>query len=210
MHPIKIFIADDHALVRESLCRMFSAEPGFEVVGKAASSSETLQKLRLLEVDVCLVDLSMPGNEGVEVVKQVVRTGIPGAVMVLSMHEDGALASRAIKAGAAGYLTKDSDMDVLLTAVRRLANKGKFIDPKLVDQMVFDVVHSDERPLHTTLSDREYEIFQLLVAGESIGDIAKKLHISAKTASTYKSRLMQKMQVDSVAELVRYAIKHLS
>ena len=209
MAMIRIFIADDHALVRDGLCRVLRGEAEFEVTGQASNVPDLLQKLRGHPIDVCIVDLSRPGNEGVEVVKQVLRTGSVGAVLVLSMHEDGVLAARAIKAGAAGYLTKDVEMDILVMAVRRLANKGRFIDPKLVDKLVFDSVQVDNQPLHALLSDREYEIFQYLVAGHSVTEVAKILHISAKTVSTYKVRLMQKMNIESVADLVRYAVKNL-
>lgn len=205
---IKVLIADDHKIVRQGLRQFLAFAGDLEVGGEAASGQEVLATLAHAHYDVLLLDLTMPGPSGVDLIKRIRLEPQSPRVLVLSMHNEAQLVSRIIKAGAAGYLTKDSDPEMLIAAIRKIARGGRFIDPSLVDEMVFDHSLGDDRQPHEKLSDREFQIFQMLVAGLSVNAIADSLSLSAKTISTHKLRLMQKMQLHSIAELTRYAMQH--
>jgi DNA-binding NarL/FixJ family response regulator len=177
------------------------------VTGEAAQGSEVVDKLRICEVDLLLLDMTMPGISGVDLIRRV-RVEQPALpVLVLSIHNEAQVVSRALRAGATGYVTKDSDPDVLLAAIRKLAAGGRFIDPKLVDAIIFET-HSGDAPPHEVLSDREFQVLQMLAAGTSINEIAETLALSAKTISTHKMRLMQKLGLANNAELILYTVRH--
>ena len=204
---IRILIADDHAVVRGGLKQVIATTADIDVAGEAAQGAEVIEKLRTCRVDLLLLDMMMPGISGVDLIRRV-RTEYPALpVLVLSIHNEAQVVARAVRAGATGYVTKDSDPDILLAAIRKLGGGGRFIDPKLVDVMVFDA-HSSEAAPHVILSDREFQVLHLLAAGKSINAIAEVLVLSAKTISTHKMRLMQKLGIENNAELIRYAIKH--
>ena len=203
---IRILIADDHSIVRSGLKQIIATERDYEVVGEASQGHEVLSRLQQGDVDLLLTDLSMPGLSGIDLIARV-RTESPDVpIIVLSMHNENQLVSRVLKAGAAGYITKDSDPAILLAAIRKVAQGGRFIDPNLVDAMVFGT--NEDTPPHAVLSNREYEVLQLLVRGLSVADIGNRLHVSSKTISTHKARLMQKLAIDNNADLVRYAMRH--
>ncbi|TKC92308.1 response regulator transcription factor [Trinickia terrae] len=204
---IQILIADDHAIVRGGLKQIIATTTDIEVAGEAAHGAEVIDKLRVLQVDLLLLDMTMPGISGIGLIRRV-RTEQPVLpILVLSIHNEAQVVSRALRAGATGYVTKDSDPEILLAAIRKLATGGRFIDPKLVDAIVFET-HAGEAPPHEVLSDREFQVLQMLAAGKSINDIAESFALSAKTISTHKMRLMQKLNLGNNAELIRYAIKH--
>jgi DNA-binding NarL/FixJ family response regulator len=204
---IRILIADDHAIVRGGLKQIIATTTDIVVAGEAAQGAEAIEKLRTCQVDLLLLDMTMPGISGVDLIRRV-RTEQPVLpILVLSIHNEAQVVARAVRAGATGYVTKDSDPDIILAAIRKLSGGGRFIDPKLIDVMVFDTHSSDAAP-HEILSDREFQVLHLLAAGKSINAIAEVLVLSAKTISTHKMRLMQKLGLDNNAELIRYAIKH--
>ncbi len=205
---IRVVIADDHQILREGLKQLLLAAGDLEVVGEAGDGYEVLQRVRDLEFDVLLLDMSMPGKSGVELIKQVKSEKPKLRILVLSMHEEHQYAVRAIRAGASGYLTKESAAVQLTAALRKVAGGGAFITPEVAERLALDAMPHTDGPLHETLSDREFQVFRLLVNGRSVSEIAEQLHLSAKTVSTHKARLMEKLQVDSNAELVRYAVKH--
>lgn len=206
---IRIILADDHSLVRHGLRQLMALMPDLRVVGEAASGQQVLAMVASCPCDLLLLDLTMPGLSGVELIARIAqREGSP-RVLVLSMHNEAQLVSRALKAGAAGYLTKDSDPEMLVAAIRKVARGGRYIDPALVDRMVFEHGLGDEKAPHERLSNREFQIFQLLVAGDQVNHIALRLSLSAKTISTHKLRLMQKMRMQSIAELTRYAMENM-
>lgn len=205
---IRIVIADDHKIVRQGLKQFLALAPDLAVAGEAANGQEVLAMLADCDCDVLLLDLTMPGLSGVELIKRIAQRETGPRILVLSMHNAGQLVSRALKAGAAGYLTKDSDPEMLIAAIRKVAKGGHYIDPLLVDEMVFDHGLGDGKPRHEKLSDREFQIFQMLASGKSINSIAESLSLSAKTISTHKLRLMQKMRMQSIADLIRYAMEH--
>jgi DNA-binding NarL/FixJ family response regulator len=204
---IRILIADDHAIVRGGLKQIIATTSDIVVAAEAAQGSEVVDKLRTCAVYLLLLDMTMPGISGVDLIRRVRAEQPALPVLVLSIHDEAQVASRALRAGATGYLTKDSDPDVLLAAIRKLADGGRFIDPKLVDAMVFETPRGDVPP-HEVLSDREFQVLQMLAAGKSINEIADTWALSAKTISTHKMRLMQKLGLSNNAEVIRYAIRH--
>ncbi|MBC8732542.1 response regulator transcription factor [Paraburkholderia sp. UCT2] len=204
---IRILIADDHAIVRGGLRQIIATTSDIVVAGEAAQGAEVIDKLRACALDLLLLDMTMPGISGVALIRRVRAEHPSLPVLVLSIHDEAQVASRALRAGATGYLTKDSDPEVLLAAIRKLADGGRFIDPKLVDAMVFDTQRGDVPP-HEVLSDREFQVLQMLAAGRSINEIAQACALSAKTISTHKMRLMQKLGLSNNAEVIRYAIRH--
>lgn len=205
---IKVIIADDHNIVRQGLKQIMALAPDIAVVAEASNGHEVLGKLASHPCDILLLDITMPGLSGVDLIKRVKQTKNAPLILVLSMHNSGQLVTRTLKAGATGYITKDSDPETLVGAIRKVARGGKYIDPILVDAVVFERRYEDDKLCHERLSDREFQIFQMLVAGKSITSIADELSLSSKTISTHKLRMLQKMQMQSIAELTQYAIEH--
>ncbi|MDO8778358.1 MAG: response regulator transcription factor [Burkholderiaceae bacterium] len=205
---IRLVIADDHAIVRGGLKQIFALVPDFEVVGEAVNGSEVLDCLRLEPFDLLLLDLNMPGISGADLITRVKANRANLPILVLSMHNEPQVAARMLKAGAAGYITKDCEPEILLAAIRKVAANGNYIAPDMAEKMVFDVISTAQHHLHSLLSDRESEVFRLLTAGKSVNEIATKLSISNKTVSTHKVRLMEKMNLSSMADMMRYAMRH--
>jgi len=205
--PIRILIADDHAIVRSGLKQILATASDLDVVGEAGNGEQVLAQARILPLDLILLDLTMPGISGTELLSRL-RTECPAIpVLVLTMHNVAQVAAQALRAGASGFLTKDSEPEVLIGAIRKVAGGGRFIDPKLVDAIIFDGERLVQAP-HKLLSARELQILRLIAGGISINDIAENLHLSPKTVSTHKKRIMRKLGVASNAELYRYAIGH--
>ena len=188
--------------------QIFALVPDFEVVGEAINGSEVLECLRHAPFDLLLLDLNMPGISGADLITRIRAHRADLPVLVLSMHNEPQVAARMLKAGASGYITKDCEPDILLAAIRKVSANGKYIDPDLAEKMVFDVTSTALAPLHSRLSDRELEVFRLLTTGKCVNEIAKQLAISNKTVSTHKVRLMVKMNLTSMADLMRYAMQH--
>lgn len=205
---IRVVIADDHTIVREGLRQLLQAAGDFEVVGEARDGLETLQLARSLEFDVLLLDISMPGRSGMDLIKQIRSERPRLRIMVLSMHQEHQYAVRAIRAGASGYLTKESASRELGTALRRVASGGAYVTPEVAEQLALGAMPHSDAPPHTTLSDREFQVLRLLVSGKGVSEIAEGLNLSVKTVSTHKARLMQKLGIANSSELFRYAIHH--
>ncbi|CRN06558.1 response regulator transcription factor [Pseudomonas fulva] len=205
---IRVLVAEDHTIVREGIKQLIGLAKDMQVVGEAANGEQLLDSLRHIRCDVVLLDISMPGVSGLEAIPRIRALHDAPAILMLSMHDEAQMAARALKAGAAGYATKDSDPALLLAAIRRVAGGGRYIDPALADRMVFEVGLTESRPLHTLLSEREFSVFERLAQGANVNDIAQQLALSSKTISTHKARLMQKLKVNSLAELVKYAMEH--
>lgn len=205
---IRILIADDHAIVRSGLKQLLSEPVDFNVAGEAANGLEALAQIREQPFDVLLMDMSMPGRSGIELIK-LVKASMPKlAILVLSMHKEEQYAVRALKAGARGYLTKESAPDQLVAAIRKVAGGGVFISSGVAERLALELGGNHEATPHTLLSDREFQIFKMIVSGTTIGDIADELSLSIKTVSTHKTRILQKMKMTSSAELIHYAIRH--
>jgi len=205
---IRVLVAEDHTIVREGIKQLIGLAKDMQVVGEAANGEQLLDSLRHIRCDVVLLDISMPGVSGLEAIPRIRALHDAPAILMLSMHDEAQMAARALKAGAAGYATKDSDPALLLAAIRRVAGGGRYIDPALAARMVFEVGLTESRPLHTLLSEREFSVFERLAQGANVNDIAQQLALSSKTISTHKARLMQKLKVNSLAELVKYAMEH--
>ena len=205
---IKIVIADDHAIVREGLKRIVSSAEGMAVVGEAKDGNEVIQRVRDLTFDVLVLDLSMPGRSGMETIKLVRAEKPKLRILVLSMHQELQYAVRAIKSGASGYLTKESAPDLLVMAIRKIASGGAYISAEVAEQLALHAMPGREILPHENLTEREFEVMQLLVAGTSVTHIAAKINLSVKTVSTHKSNLMQKLALDNQSELIRYAMRH--
>jgi DNA-binding NarL/FixJ family response regulator len=190
------------------LKQLFALDNRVVVAGEAVNGAQVLDALRDGVFDLVLLDMAMPGVSGVSLISRIhAQKGAP-PILVLSMHNELQIARRALSAGAAGYLTKDSQPEVLMTAIRKVAAGGRFIDPVLAEEMVFEADSPEQRSPHVLLSDREFQIMRLLIRGMPVNRIAQELAISSKTVSTHKARVMQKMKMDNNSELVRYAIEH--
>ena len=205
---IRILIADDHTIMREGLKRILEGIEDIEVVGEAVDGHDTLAKARLGNFDVLLMDLSMPGRSGVDLIRQINLEMPKLPILILTMHEEEQYAVRAIRAGARGYLTKESAGTQLVTALRKVASGRPYISIEVAEQLAMSAMPADCDLPHTTLSDREFEVFSHLVAGKSITEIADQLHLSVKTVSTHKTRIMLKMERHTLSDLVQYAISH--
>ena len=204
---IRLIIADDHAIVRHGLKQILSLTPDILVVGESGYSDELLDILARISCDLVLLDMNMPGLAGVDLIK-LMRTERPDLpILVLSMHIEGQIASRALKAGATGYLTKDSDPEILVGAIRKVVSGGRFVDAALVETLVFDRDLESRAP-HEGLSARELEVFLMIASGKTVSKIAGELNLSIKTVSTHKCRFMLKMNIQTKTDLVRYAIRH--
>jgi DNA-binding NarL/FixJ family response regulator len=205
---IRIVIADDHAIVREGLKRIVSSIADMEVAGEAGNGTEVMQRVRELAFDVLVLDLSMPGRSGMELIKLARAEKPQLRILVLSMHQELQYAVRAIKNGASGYLTKESAPAQLEQALRKVASGGAFISAEVAEQLALGAMPGSEAVPHESLSNREFEVLQLLAAGVSLTDIGTRLNLSVKTVSTHKTNLMQKMGLQNQNELIRYALKH--
>lgn len=205
---IRLLIADDHAIMRDGLKRILEGHDDFEVVGEAIDGFQTMEWVRKGGFDVLLLDLSMPGKSGVDLIKQIKDYAPKLPLLVLTMHEEELYAVRTIRAGASGYITKESAATLLIEAIRRIALGRLFISPQVAEQLALNLMANNDELPHTKLSDREFEVFQLLAAGISVTNIAEKLYLSVKTVSTHKTRILQKFGAHSLADLIKYAISH--
>ena len=202
---IKIIIADDHPLFRRGLKHAFSETPDIEVVDEAETGEELLEKGRGMDLSLALLDISLPGRGGLEILKQLrdERPKLP--VLILTVYPEEHYAVRFFKAGASGFIMKESSTDQIYAAVRKVAEGGKYASPEITEKLAFDFSKSD-RPAHERLSDREHQVFMMLAEGQSPTEIGKELSLSVKTISTHRSRILDKMQMKKNAELIHYAI----
>lgn len=205
---IRVLLADDHAIVRAGLKEILTDAGDITVAGEAANGQEVMARIRAEDYDVAVLDMSMPGRAGIELIKQVKDEKPRLRVLVLTMHSEEQYAVRALKAGASGYLTKDSAAEQLVAAIRRIAAGGAYVSPETAERLVLDAAPRTEAAPHTLLSDREFQVLQLIAGGRTVGEIAKRLSLSVKTVSTHKTRILHKMGLSNQAELIRYALEH--
>jgi two-component system, NarL family, invasion response regulator UvrY len=205
---IKILIADDHAIVRRGLKQIVAEEPDMIVAGEAQNEGEVLALLRDGEWDVVILDITMPGHSGLEVLRELrqMRPTLP--VLMLSMHPEDQFAVRALKAGAAGYMTKEAAPDELVKAIRRVLEGGKYVSSTLAEKLVRGLAPPSERVPLEALSEREYQVMKMIASGWTVSTIAEELKLSVKTVSTYRARILAKMRLRSNAELTHYAIQN--
>ncbi|MEM5296204.1 response regulator transcription factor [Burkholderia sp. JPY481] len=205
---IKVLLADDHTLVREGLRHILQQANGFEVAGEACDSATTIALIRTTHAHVLVLDLSMPGRNGIELIKQIKEEKPDLRILVLTMHAEQQYAVRAFKAGASGYLTKESASAELVGAVTKAASGGVYVSLAMAERFAQNLNEPVDTLPHQRLSDREFDVFRRLVEGQSISEIANELCVSVKTISTHKTRILEKMQMPNENGLVRYAIRH--
>jgi DNA-binding NarL/FixJ family response regulator len=207
-NTIKVFIADDHAIVRQGLKQILADTGDIVVAGEAENGLDATRLFRKSGCHVMLLDISMPDRSGIDVLKQVKKDKPELAVLMLSMHREDQYAIRSLKAGAAGYLTKQSAPTELVTAIRQVAAGLKYISPALAQELANTVGEDHEAAAHESLSDREYQTLIMIASGKTVGVIAKELSLSVKTISEYRARLLLKMKLKNSAELTHYAIRN--
>lgn len=204
---IRILIADDHALIRKGLRQVLSDAFKHSAIGEASNAREVLELVSTQVWDVILLDITMPGQSGLDVLKQVKQLHPKTPVLVLSMHPEDQYAMRALKAGAAGYLTKNTASELVATALRKVLVGGTYVSPALAEDLANRLTEpAAPKPPHQTLSDREYQIMSALASGKSVKEVSFELALSIKTVSTYRTRLLRKLKLHTTAELIRYAI----
>lgn len=204
----RIVIAEDHAIVRGGLKQIFSITPGLEVVAEAVSGDEVLSTIAAQPCDLLLLDINLPGLSGADLITRVKAHHPALPILILTMHDSPHVASRMIKAGADGFITKDSEPEVLISAIRKVARGERYVAPDIAMKMALMAAAPAGAAPHTALSDRENEVFTWLIKGLGVNEIAGQLKISNKTVSTHKMRLMEKLQATSNSDLMRYAMQH--
>lgn len=204
---IKVCVVDDHAVVREGLKRIIAENPGMAVTAEAGDGHEALRILKSEPCDVVLLDITMPNKSGLDVLKELHAESPRLPVLVLSMHAEDQYAVRVLRAGAAGYLTKETAPAKLVQAIRKVIRGGKYVSSTLAEKLVFDLGGDPSKAPHEVLSDREYQVLCMIASGKTVTDIAEELALSVKTISTYRVRILEKLNMKNNAELTRYAIK---
>ena len=205
---IKVLIADDNALFREGIKMVIDRHSDIEVSGEASNGQEALEKVWNEDFDVVLLDISMPGRSGIDILKEIKSAKHGPKILMLSMHPEEQYAVRALKAGASGYLTKESASDELIDAIRRVSMGLKYVTLSLAEKLATELEFNHDKPLHEQLSDREFHVMQMIARGHTIKEIAEKFYLSSKTISTYKSRILEKMNMKSNADIISYFMEH--
>lgn len=204
---IRVLIADDHAIVRQGFKQIFSETEDLVVAGEADDGGEALQLARQQEWDVFLLDVTMPNRNGIDILKQLKKEFPRLPVLILSMHPEEQYAVRAIKAGASGYLTKQSAPEQLVTAIRQVARGKKYVSAVVAEQLANAIAADSEKPLHELLTDREFQVFRLIAAGKPLTQIAEELNLAVATISTFRTRIIEKTGLRSNAEMIRYGLE---
>ncbi len=205
---IRILITDDHTLIREGFKKILNREIDMSVIGEACNAAETMEMIRTLEFDVLVLDISMPGRTGLEIIQDIKKEARESKILILSMHPEQRFAMRALKSGADGYITKESVADELVNAIRKIVTGRKYISQAMAEEIAQDLGRGMDKPYHEQLSDREFEVFMLLGSGKSSREISEQLSLSLSTVNTYRARILHKMGMNSNAELIHYAVKN--
>ncbi|MDH5784956.1 MAG: response regulator transcription factor [Chromatiales bacterium] len=205
---MKILIVDDHAVVRQGIKQIISEMDGPLQVAEAGNGSDAIRMLREGQWDMVLLDINLPGKNGIEILKQIKAEWKKLPVLMLSMYSEEQYAMRAIRSGASGYMTKETAPDELLNAINKVMHGGRYISAEVAEKLVFDQDEGGDELPHHLLSDREYEVLRRIASGHTVSEIAEQLNLSVKTISTYRSRILEKMKMKHNAELTHYAIKH--
>ena len=205
---IKVFIVDDHEIIRQGLKMILKEAPDLMVVGEAQDGVEALKKIRNTEFDIMLLDMNMPGRSGIDLIGDIKAIKPKIHILVLSIHPEDKFALRTLKAGASGYLCKDTALEELVNAIRKIHTKGRYISTTLAEQLAFDIIPENETPLHSLLSSRENEILVKIASGVKVKDIANELGLSISTVFTYRLRIFEKLNIKNNVELTHYAIEN--
>jgi DNA-binding NarL/FixJ family response regulator len=205
---INILIADDHELIREGLKKILKKEADMEVLGEARNAQEVFDQVKNRKLNIVLLDISMPGLSGLDVLTELRQNYPKLPVLILSMHPEDRFAVRALRAGAAGYVTKDSAVGELVKAIRKVVTGSKYVSVRLAEKLADELEKGNEKPPHEMLSDREFQVMRMVAAGKKISEIAEELSLSISTVNTYRTRILEKMQMATNVELTRYAIEN--
>lgn len=205
---INVLIADDHALIREGLRKTLNGEPDINLIGDAANVVELFKQLERLVVNIILLDITMPGESGLDALKELRQKYPHIPVLILSFHPEHRFAVRAFKAGASGYITKQSATEELVQAIRKIVSGGKYVSAALAEELAIDLDMASGKPPHETLSDREFQVMRLIADGKKSSEIAEALSVTMSTVNTYRMRIFEKMNMQSNVELARYAVEH--
>lgn len=208
MKPIKVYLADDHLLIREGLKKILASEKQFTVVGESGDPDEVLDFINQNEVDILILDLNMPGRSGLDILKHVKNIRPETKVLILSMYSEDQFGERTIKAGASGYITKESASEELLNALHKIAKGGNYVSAAFAEKLLFRKKNIPDKKPHEILSDREFQIMILLAKGKTQVEISNELALSSSTVNTYRSRILEKLNLKSNAEIIRYAIQN--
>lgn len=204
---MRIILVDDHELIREGLKKVIAKESDIEVIGEAQNAEEMFELLSKNEIDIVILDITLPGRSGLDLIGEI-KTHYPEVkVLILSMHPEDRFAVRALRAGAYGFITKGTASKILIEALRKIADGRKFITPTLAEHLAFELDVDHNKPLHENLSNREFEVMRLIAEGKSVSEIAEMLFISVNTVTSYRARIMEKMKMKTNAEIIRYAIE---
>lgn len=205
---LRVLIADDHTLIREGLKKILKTAQEISEVREAANAREVTEEVKKGNLDVVILDISLPGKSGLELLKDLKQDYPKLPVLMLSMHPEDRFAVRALKAGASGYVTKDSAVDELIKAIRKVVQGRKYVSPTLAEKLAFNLETDMEKPVHEILSDREYQVLCLIAAGKTVRQMAGELFLSMSTVNTYRARILEKMNMKTDAELIRYALQN--
>jgi len=205
---IRVLIADDHAILRRGLKEILTREFKDAVCGEAENAQQTLAQVQGRGWDLVILDVSMPGRSGVDVLGDVKRVRPKLPVLVLSMHPEDQYAKRVLKAGAAGYMNKETAPEELIKAIRKVLAGGRYVSSGLAEKLALDLNENAGRPAHEILSDREFEVLRMIASGKTVTQVAESLHLSVTTVSTYRARILEKMQMTTTAELMHYALRN--
>jgi DNA-binding NarL/FixJ family response regulator len=205
---IRILVVDDHSVVRQGIKQIVADSPDIEIVGEAASGQEALELVRSGSFDLIILDISMPGQNGLDILRELKAESPALKVIILSMYPEEQYAIRSLRDGSSAYLTKGSPPEELILAIRTVASGKRYITPSVADRLATYIEDSSQRPPHETLSDREMEVLVLIGSGKQVSDIAVELNLSIKTVSTYRSRILLKMNMETNAQLIRYSLQH--
>jgi two-component system, NarL family, invasion response regulator UvrY len=205
---IRVLIADDHAILRRGLREILTRELDNVLCGEAENARQLLAEVETRVWDLVILDITMPGRSGVDVLRDLQRTRPRLPVLVLSMHPEDQYAKRMLKAGASGYLNKESAPEELIRAIRKVLAGGRYVSAQLAEKLALDLRRNSGRPLHEVLSDREFEVLRMLACAKTVSQIAEELHLSVTTVSTYRARILEKMNMTTTAELMHYALRN--
>jgi len=205
---IKVLIADDHAILRRGLKEILVRELEGAVCGEAEDAQQVLAQVQSQDWDLVILDITMPGRSGLDVLRDLKAARPKLPVLVLSMHPEDQYGKRVLRAGAAGYMNKESAPEELIKAIRKVLSGGRYVSPALAEKLALDLNQDEERPIHETLSGREFEVLRMIACGKTVSQIAEELHLSVPTVSTYRARILEKMNMTTTAELMHYALRN--
>jgi DNA-binding NarL/FixJ family response regulator len=205
---INILIADDHTLIREALRKLLKEESDMKIVAEAKNSSEVLDLVKKKQVDVVLLDITMPGKSGLDIIKDIKRLNKKAAILVLTMHAEDRFAFRAFKTGAAGYITKDKSVTELVKAIRKVKTGGKYVSPEFAEELANEIKRENGRSQYHKLSDREFQVLIMIASGRKVVEIAKEFELSKSTINTYRARILEKLKLRGNVDITHYAINN--